>query len=83
MYGGPGQQGRFFRISTPRSHVTHVAHGYARTAASRTRYGVDALDPTFNSGRLHWYGVLSVLLRQPTIVFNQAPVMGQGGNQMV
>ena len=62
-------------------HMLHTATYLARTAASRTRYGVDALDPTFNSGRLHWYGVLH--LRQPTIVFNQAPVMGQGGNQMV
>lgn len=63
-----------------------MLHTYpARTAASRTRYGVDALDPTFNLGHLgHGLCCCSVLhLRQPTIVFNQAPVMGQGGNQMV
>lgn len=61
-----------------------MLHTYlaARTAASRTRYGVVALDPTFNLG--HGLCCCSVLhLRQPTIVFNQAPVMGQGGNQMV
>lgn len=64
--------------------LLRMLHTYlaARTAASRARYGVDALDSTLNSGHgLCCCGVLH--LRQPTIVFNQAPVMGQGGNQMV